>query len=152
LTGTRTERLELGRRLGADVTIDVTREDVIERVRELTGGQGADVVIECAGTGSSAAAAIEYAKMNGRLAFVGTYTNEPAVSVNARKIALGNLTIAGTRAEGGRSVARAIELLSRSNADISALVTHGFSLSDIHQAFKTSLGRLGGAIKVAVKP
>lgn len=152
LTGTRPERLELGRRLGADVTIDVTREDVIARVLELTGGEGADVVIECAGTSQSAATAIEYAKLSGRLAFIGIYTNEPTVPLNARKIALGNLTIAGTRAEGGRSVARAIELFRRSGIDLSPLVTHEFLLSEIHEAFETAVDRLGGAIKVVVKP
>lgn len=152
LTGTRAERLDLGRRLGADVTIDVTREDVVERVLELTDGEGADVVIECAGTGRSAAAAIEYTKLSGRLAFIGIYTNEQLISMNARKIALGNLTIAGSRAEGGRSVARATELLGRSRIDLSALVTHVFALSNIHHAFETSVDRLGGAIKVVVKP
>jgi L-iditol 2-dehydrogenase len=152
LLGTRAERLELGARLGADDTIDVTQADPVEAVHELTGGHGADVVLECAGTGRSAAAAIEYTKLSGRIAFIGIYTNEPTISVNARKIALGNLTVAGTRAEGGRAVARAAELLGRSGVDISALVTHAFPLADIHTAFATSMDRLGGAIKVVVNP
>jgi L-iditol 2-dehydrogenase len=152
IAGTRAERLELGRRLGADVAIDVTREDVTERVLELTGGVGADVTIECAGTGKSAAAAVQYTRMSGRIAFVGIYPNEPAVPLDGRRIALGNLTIAGTRAEGGRSVARASELLGRSGIDLTSLVTHEFPLSDVHLAFATVVDRVGGAIKVVVKP
>lgn len=152
LAGTRVERLELGLKLGADVTIDITRTDVVDEVIKLTGGRGADVVLECAGTEASAAAAVEYAKLSGRIAFVGVHPDKPNITLNARRIALGNLTIAGTRAEGGRSVERASLLLGTSSRDISALVTHEFPLTDIHTAFTTAEDRIGGAIKVVVKP
>jgi L-iditol 2-dehydrogenase len=152
LTGTRAERLELGLRLGADVAINVTEEDVTERVLELTDGIGADVALECAGTELSAAAAVQYTRLSGRIAFVGIYADEPSVALDGRRIALGNLTIAGTRAEGGRSVRRASVLLGRSGVDISALVTDEFALSDVHLAFSTAVDRVGGAIKVVVKP
>ena len=152
IAGTRAERLELGLRLGADIAVNVIDEDVTERVLELTDGVGADVALECAGTEPSAAAAIQYTRLSGRIAFVGIYPNEPTISLDGRRIALGNLTIAGTRAEGGRSVARASELLGRSAIDISALVTHEFSLSDVHLAFATVVDRVDGAIKVVVKP
>ncbi len=152
LAGTRPERLELGLKLGADVTIDVNQSDVIEEVHKLTGGAGADVVLECAGTEASAAAAIEYTKLSGRIAFVGIHPDKPNITLNARRIALGNLTIAGSRAEGGRSVARASVLLGASPYDISSLVTDEFPLLDIHTAFSTAEDRIGGAIKVVVKP
>jgi L-iditol 2-dehydrogenase len=152
LTGTRPERLELGLRLGADVAINVRENDPTAQILELTDGIGADVTIECAGTGQSAAAAVQYTRLSGRIAFVGIYANEPTVSVDARRIALGNLTIAGTRAEGARSVTRASTLLGRSGVDITSLVTHEFPLSDVHLAFQTVIERRGGAIKVVVQP
>jgi threonine dehydrogenase-like Zn-dependent dehydrogenase len=152
LAGTRAERLELGLRLGADIAVNVVEDDVTERVLELTGGVGADVAIECAGTEQSAAATIQYTRLSGRIAFVGIYPDEPTVALDGRKIALGNLTISGTRAEGGRSVARASEILGRSAIDISGLVTHEFTLSDVHLAFATVADRVDGAIKVVVKP
>jgi L-iditol 2-dehydrogenase len=152
ITGTRQERLELGLQLGADVAINVRDEDVTARVMELTGGVGADVTIECAGTGQSAAAAVQYTRLSGRIAFVGIYPGEPTVPLDARKIALGNLTIAGTRAEGGRSVTRASRLLGGNPVDLSSLVTHEFPLTDVHLAFETVVERRGGAIKVVVEP
>lgn len=153
LIGTRRERLELGLKLGADVAVNLTEENVVERVLALTGGHGADVVLECAGTPQSAAAAVEYTKKSGRIAFVGIHSNSPMVTLNARKIALGNLTIAGVRAEGQRSVARALTLLGQNNkVDISSLITHTFVLSDIHRAFEIAEKRLENAIKVVVKP
>lgn len=152
LVGTRAERLELGLKLGADITVNIKDENVVERVKALTNGYGADVVLECAGTEQSTAAAVEYTKMSGRIAFVGIHANSPNITLNARKIALGNITIAGTRAEGERSVARAMTLLSHGSIDIAPLVTHTFPLSDIHQAFETAEKRLENAIKVVVKP
>lgn len=152
LIGTRAERLELGLKLGADIPINLHQENVVERVLALTGGHGADMVLECAGTAQSAADAVEYTKKSGRIAFIGVHAKSPIVPLNARKITLGNITIAGVRAEGQRSVPRALTVLSHNNIDISPLVTHTFPLSEIHQAFETAEKRLENAIKVVVKP
>lgn len=150
LTGTRAERLEIGLRLGADITVNVTEEDVIERILALTDGSGADAVLECAGAVPAVVNAVEYTKKSGRIALVGSY-QEP-VPLNANKVVLSNITVAGSRAEGERSVARSLALLSRQTIDLSALVTHTFPLDEIHAAFETAEKRLEGAIKVVVKP
>jgi threonine dehydrogenase-like Zn-dependent dehydrogenase len=150
LTGTRAERLELGRRLGADVTVNVREEKVVERIMALTGGVGADAVIECAGTPQAAVDAVEYAKKNGRVALVGIYQQPTALNVN--KIVQWNITVAGSKAEGERSMAQALALLGRGTVDLAPLVTHTFPLDQIHAAFETAEKRLGGAIKVVVKP
>ncbi len=150
LVGTRDERLETGRLLGADVTINVRKENAIERIWELTGGVGADAVLECAGTPQAAADAIEYAKKNGRIAFVATYS-EPGM-LNLNKIAQWNMTIAGSKAEGERSLSQALSLLKRGALDVSPLVTHLFPLGEVHRAFEVASQRLDGAIKVVVKP
>src|SRR5437016_7958950 len=50
LTGTRNKRLAIGRELGADRVININDEDAVEIVKQLTGGIGADYVVECAGT------------------------------------------------------------------------------------------------------
>jgi threonine dehydrogenase-like Zn-dependent dehydrogenase len=150
LTGTRAERLETGLALGADIGINVKEEDVVARVMELTGGVGADAVLECAGTTQAAVDAVEYTKKNGRLALVGIY-KEPA-PLNVNKIVQWNITVAGSKAEGERSLAQALALLRRGTIDLSPLVTHTFPLDDIHTAFETAEKRLQGAIKVVVKP
>lgn len=149
LTGTRAERLEVGRSLGADITINVREENVIEHVMYLTGGVGADAMLECAGTTQAAVDAVEYAKKNGRIALIGIY-KEPA-PLNVNKIVQWNITVAGSKAEGERSMAHALKLLSRQAVDLSPLITHTFPLSAIHDAFETAEKRLGGAIKVVVK-
>ena len=151
LTGTRPERLELGRSLGADVTINVREENVVERVMDLTRDVGADAVLECAGTTQAAVDAVEFSKKNGRVALVGIYQESAPLNVN--KIVQWNITVAGSKAEGERSLAQALSLLGRQQTvDLSQLITHTFPLDQIHAAFETAEKRLGGAIKVVVKP
>ena len=150
LTGTRQERLDLGLSLGADLAINVREENMVERVFELTRGVGADAVLECAGTTQAAVDAVECAKKNGRVALVGIY-GEPAL-LNVNKIVQWNITVAGSKAEGERSMAQALALLGRRAVDLSSLATHAFPLSQIEQAFETAEKRLGGAIKVVVNP
>jgi L-iditol 2-dehydrogenase len=150
LTGTRPDRLDMGRSLGADVTINVAQEQAVERILALTRGIGADAVLECAGTTQAAADAVEFSKRNGRIALVGIY-QEPA-PLNVNKIVQWNITVAGSKAEGQRSLAQALALLGRGSVDLSPLITHRFPLSQIHAAFDTASRRLGGAIKVVVQP
>ena len=150
LTGTRAERLETGRSLGADTTVNVREQNVVEQIMDLTGGIGADAVLECAGTIQAAVDAVEFTKKNGRIALVGIY-KEPA-PLNVNKMVQWNITLAGSKAEGERSLAKALPLLARQTIDVSPLITHTFPLSEIHKAFETAEKRLGGAIKVVVKP
>src|SRR3989441_10325289 len=65
LSGTRDSRLTIGKRLGADFTINVRKENLTERVREITGGRGADSVLECAGGPTSMQEALENVKRGG---------------------------------------------------------------------------------------
>ena len=107
-------------------------------------------MLECAGTTQAAVDAVEYTKKNGRLALVGIY-KEPA-PLNVNKIVQWNITIAGSKAEGERSLAQALALLRRGAIDIAPLVTHTFPLDQIHTAFETVIERRDGALKVVVKP
>ncbi len=150
MTGTRSERLELARSLGADVTINVKEEDVIRKIFDLTDGTGADAVLECAGTSQSLADAIEYTRKNGRVSLVGIYS-EP-VAVNAFKINQWNLTLAGSRAEGDRSLSKVAPLMGDGRIRSRPLITHTFGLDRVNEAMETFVKRIGGAIKVILKP
>jgi len=150
MTGTRQEKLDLAAELGADAIINVKTEDVVERVFELTEGRGADAVLECAGTSKSLADAIEYTKKNGRISLVGIYA-EP-VSINAFKVNQWNITLAGSRAEGDRSLAKVAPLMADGRIRSRPLITHTFPLDEVNEAIDTFVRRVGGAIKVVLKP
>jgi len=150
ITGTREERLALAGQLGADIAINVRKENVIERVFELTSGVGADAVLECAGTSESLAYAIEYTRKNGRISMVGIYS-EP-VAINAFKVNQWNITLAGSRAEGDRSLGKVAPLMGDGRIKSRPLITHTFPLEQVNEAMDTFVKRIGGAIKVVLKP
>jgi L-iditol 2-dehydrogenase len=64
LTGSRNRRLAIGRELGADRVVNINDENAVEVVRQVTGGIGADYVVECAGTEAAVnqATALRYAR------------------------------------------------------------------------------------------
>ena len=66
LTGTRNRRLAIGRELGADRVINIAEENAVDVVRQLTGGIGADYVVECAGTEATVNQAIHMANRGGK--------------------------------------------------------------------------------------
>jgi len=150
LTGTREDRLAIGRKLGADVTINVRELDPVAAIMALTNGVGADMVVECSGQPGPAAQAFDLVRKNGRLSINGVY-HEP-VTVPLNKIVQWNLLITGPKAEGQWALERAIPLLADGRLDLKPLITHRFSLDAIQEAFATYTGRVGGAIKVIVKP
>src|SRR5262249_59138435 len=73
LSGTRDERLAIGDRLGADVVVNVRRENLPRRVLDITGGKGACAVLECAGGPTSMQEALESVKRGGPIGAVARY-------------------------------------------------------------------------------
>ncbi len=149
-TGTREDRLAVGRQLGVDISINVREENALERVMELTGGIGADMVVECTGQSEAAAEALHMARKNGRISYNGIY-HDP-VTLELDKIVQWNLKITGPKAEGMLNLARAIPLMSDGRINLKPLITHTFGLDDINEALDTFTQRKDNAIKVVVKP
>src|SRR2546429_8773627 len=82
LTGTRDTRLAIGAKLGADHTINFRNENLRDRTREITGGRGADCVLECAGGPSSMHEALEHVTRAGRLGAARWCTGPVEVGLN----------------------------------------------------------------------
>lgn len=150
LTGTREDRLAVGRQMGVDITVNVTEVNVVKKIMELTHGIGADMVVECTGQAGPAAEAMEMVRKNGRISYNGIY-HEP-VTLQLDKIVQWNLLITGPKAEGMLNLERAIPLMADGRLNLKPLITNKFSLDDINKAFEVFTGRVDGAIKVIVQP
>ena len=148
LTGTRDERLVVGSRLGADHVINVRKENLAERVRELTSGKGADSVLECAGGLTSMQEALENVKRGGRIGVVAWYTGPVTMDMNLA--VRSNVRIYAARGEGGMNSGRSLTLMSQGKIVADPIITHHFKLDEVHDAFKTYMERLGNALKVVM--
>ncbi|RJP70594.1 MAG: alcohol dehydrogenase, partial [Candidatus Abyssobacteria bacterium SURF_17] len=130
--------------------INVHECDVVKEIFNLTGGVGADLTIECAGTAQAAGDAIEFTRKNGRVALIGIYGGN--IPINLNKVVQWNMTLAGGKAEGDWSLRRVLPLMADGRIKAMPLITHRFPLSAINEAMRTFVERKGGAIKVVIHP
>jgi 2-desacetyl-2-hydroxyethyl bacteriochlorophyllide A dehydrogenase len=148
LTGTRNKRLAIGKELGADRVINVTEENPIEIVKRLTGGIGADYVIECAGTEETIDQAIHMVNRGGKLCLA-AFPHEPVLTDLAHLVR-NNIYVYGIRGEGRSATHRAMELMAEKRFDASKIHTHTFPLADLPTALRYARERVDDAIKVVV--
>jgi L-iditol 2-dehydrogenase len=147
LVGTRENRNEIGRKLGADVTIDARTEDVVARVKELT-GKGADYVIDCAGNETTTNQAVKMTNRGGRICLA-AFPKEP-VKFDLGYLAVNNIYLYGIRGEGRSATHRAMAFMAEKRFDASLVHTHTFPMEDLPTALKYARERIDDAIKVVV--
>lgn len=137
------QRLEIARRLGADHIVNGSREDVLQRVRELTGGLGADIVVETANHPATVPLAISLAAARGRVHLFGLY---PEASLSPLTLLRAGVTLAGDVATLPRYFLRAIRWVEYGKVRAEPMVSCRFRLEQAEQAFE-AFSR-GGAVKV----
>jgi 2-desacetyl-2-hydroxyethyl bacteriochlorophyllide A dehydrogenase len=148
LTGTRPRRLAIGKELGADRVINIGEENPVEVVKQLTGGIGADYVIECAGTEETVDQAIHMTNRGGRICLA-AFPHQP-VTTDLAHLVRNNIYVFGIRGEGRSATHRAMELMAEKRFDASRIHTHTFPLEDLPTALRYARERVEDAIKVVV--
>ena len=88
-------RLEIASSLGATDTINANEQDTVQAVRDLTGGYGADVVIECAGTKLAWETAFDLARKGGRVLWFGGLSGGARIELDAARVHYGNICMFG---------------------------------------------------------
>jgi threonine dehydrogenase-like Zn-dependent dehydrogenase len=149
------KRLEVAKKLGADYTIDVLREDPLERIREITNGKGVDFSIDCAaGAGTKALMlGIEAVKRKGGTLVV-QGSELPAVpDFPLERVTLKYITIKSARGHSYRAVELAMDQLASRRFPLELITTHAFGLDQVDYAIK-SVGGAGaeGVIHASVLP
>lgn len=145
LTGTREDRLTLGRDLGADRTFNVRNVDPVKAVRDATCG-GPEVVLDAAGTQSSFNQAVRMVGKGGSVVFIGAWqevTWNPGILIGKE------ITIRGSLASPG-TWKRSIDLIESGKVKVLPLITHRFPLSQIVKAFNLVDSRGDGVMKAMI--
>jgi L-iditol 2-dehydrogenase len=148
LTGTRDARLAIGKELGADRVINVGKENAVDVVKQLTGGIGADYVIECAGTEATVNDAIHMTNRGGKICLA-AFPHEP-VTMDLAHLVKNNIYVYGIRGEGRSATRRAMALMAEKRFDATKIHTHTFALVDLPTALRYARDRVEDAIKVVV--
>ena len=146
------KRLELARAMGAQVTLNPTHDDVVARVRELTGGEGVDLVCEMSGHPSGHAQAFAAARMGGRVNLLGTPSRTTEVDF-ARDIIFKGLTLYGVT---GRKMYQTwhqmLRFLRAGQVDPRPVITHRFPLEQIADAIQVIKDGQAGKVILEVGP
>jgi L-iditol 2-dehydrogenase len=149
LTGTRDNRLQIGRELGADHVVNVRKENAVEAVRRITGGKGVDYVLECSGAADAVNEAGRMVNRGGRICLA-AFPHEQ-VPVDVAHLVRNNIYLFGIRGEGKSATHRAEAFMSQKRFDARRIHTHTFALADLPTAIRYARERIDDAIKVVVK-
>jgi L-iditol 2-dehydrogenase len=126
-------RGELARRMGAEEVVDPTAEDFLDRVLELTGGRGAEVVMEASGHPVAMASALEVAGFEGRLVNIGIDVGGSAPA-KLGLIQSKSLKVRGTIGSPG-VWQETLRFLARTGLDLTPMVTKRFPLEQAPDAY-----------------
>lgn len=151
LVGTRDGRLEVGKQMGADVTLNINEvDDPVTAIWEMTNGLGVDLAVEASGSAQAAANCVQVVRRGGRISFIGDPSEKALIDV--KRFVLDDLKAAAVRGEGKMACGRVLQLLSTNAIQAKPLVTHHFPLEQINEAFGTFIQRKGNAMKVIIEP
>jgi len=145
------ERLGFAEKLGADETVNAGKTDVVEIVRKLTRGYGADVVIEAIGLPATWEQAFKLVRKGGTVLEFGGCPPGTEVKVNAEMLHYGEVTVMGTFHTTPLHFRKALNLIASRAIDVRSLITRKMKLDDIKEAFNI-LSTSKTEIKIAINP
>ncbi len=145
------ERLNFAARMGADAIINSGRENAVERVRQLTNGFGADVVIEAIGLPVTWEQALKLARKGGTVLEFGGSPPGTEIKVSTEMLHYGELTILGTFHATPLHFRKALNFIASRTIDVRPLVTRKMNLDEIREAFEV-LSTSKSEIKIAITP
>ncbi|MCK4434029.1 zinc-binding dehydrogenase [Candidatus Bathyarchaeota archaeon] len=145
------ERLNFAKKLGADETINAVKENVVEKVRQLTGGYGADVVIEAIGLPQTWEQALKLVRKGGSVLEFGGCPPGTEITVDTEQLHYGEITVHGAFHATPLHFKKALNLIASGTIDVKPLITKKIGLEEIAEAFKI-LSTTKNEIKIAVIP
>jgi threonine dehydrogenase-like Zn-dependent dehydrogenase len=147
-------KLDLALELGADIAIDVEQEDLVPRVRELTGGDMADVVVDVTANATRPVVdAVDLVRAGGTIVLGGLKGTE-IPSFPSDKIVLKGITVIGARGVTADGYRDALSIIEQRPVPLEKMRTHTFALVDAELAIQTLAGEIPGehAINVVIAP
>ena len=147
-------RLDMGRKLGATHTINPTRDNVIEAIREITGGQMADVAVEAVGRPETCHNVFQALRMQGTAVIFGIAHDEDTFEFNWTAMAdkLPQILVTNSARSGNMpdTVAITVDLVSQGRLSVDHLLTHRMGWEEVGRAYETYSTKAENSLKVVM--
>jgi threonine dehydrogenase-like Zn-dependent dehydrogenase len=146
-------RQALARRFGANEVVDFSKEDVIDRVMDLTGGEGVDTAIEALGGDVTFQTAVKITKPGGTISVIGYFGEGEFVRIPRVEwgVGMADKTIATGLCPGGRlRMDRLLRVLEMKRVDPTPMTTHTFHFDEMTRAFEIADQKLEDVVKVLI--
>lgn len=143
-------KLQTAKQLGADKTVNATREDPVNRVRELTGGEGVDVAIECVGIKKTLEQTVQSTRRGGRAVFVGIGAGQN-MEIDPLAITMQEIEVTGSWGYNRTVFPRLIEMVTSGRINLSKAISVKVSLENINEGIEL-LEKDKNIIGVLVEP
>lgn len=145
------KRMEIAKAYEADVYIDTTREDLVARCLEETGGEGPDIVITASGSVEAHEQAVEMVAHRGYVnLFGGLPKDARPMCVPSNTIHYKECFVTGSHGSVPRQHELAVRLLEKGVVRMKPIITHHFPLDEINKGFETMESRQG--MKIVIHP
>lgn len=148
-------RLEIARELGAAIGVRAPQESIVEAVMDLTGGEGAGLVIEAAGYDACRAQAVEAVRYHGRIGLFGFPERRGdapfPVERAFRKGASIEFSVGTQREPGLRSFRDAVDAIHSGSIEVGYCLAPSFPIEGVPEALETARERGRGAVKLNIE-
>jgi L-iditol 2-dehydrogenase len=143
-------KTELAKINGADFVLDYSSEDIVEQIKSLTNGLGADLVIEAVGKPESWQQALTLSRPGGVVVFFGGCPRGTQINLDTFQSHYQELTTIGVFHHTPSYIKTALELICTNKISMANLITHRFELADLQNALELSIR--GEALKICIMP
>ncbi len=147
------ERLEVAKKLGANVTINPKEEDPIAKIMSLTDNKGVDIAVEAVGTQATFEACTRAIRRGGTVSSVGVYGLTPAVSMPTLAPSFLHRQIITTLCPSGHDrMEHMLALVASGSVNLEPLFTHRMKLDEVPAAYDLFRSKQAGVLKIAITP
>lgn len=127
------ERLSFANEIGIKHTINAMDKDAVEKIKEITNGRMAEVVIEASGANAAIRNTLDYVSNAGRVALTGWPKKETSLPTNL--FTMKEIDIRGSRTSAGE-FEEALELISEGTVDVNSIISKVIKLEEVPEAVK----------------
>jgi alcohol dehydrogenase len=152
--GSDAPRLALAERFGAHRTINVENEDVVQVIREETGGAMADVVVDVSGSPKALQTSVDCLRRQGTVVLAGLSGDSTVTPMMMDKLVWGEIRLQGAYTADNDAVEASVRLLETTKFPVQEMVSHVFPIEETERCIRS----VGGEIpelyptKALIKP